>query len=145
LRFTLAVVLVRKVQAVNRSVIQVNQAVTQGLGYEGDGDFSWSKLVIGRRHGAARGLIKPSAKCPLLAARWIAKISEHVNVFIKCPKCGHQNRMDGITALRADLAMFRGSEDPVRCKQCQADMDTMTAYCGEQVGSEITRREDPRF
>jgi hypothetical protein len=67
-----------------------------------------------------------------------------VNVFIRCPKCGNQNRIDDIRPRRVDLAVFRGSEDTVRCKKCQADMDTMTAYCGEQVGSEIVRHEDPK-
>ena len=49
-----------------------------------------------------------------------------------------------VTANKVDLAMFRGSEDLIRCKNCQADMDTMTAYRGERVGSEIVRREDPK-
>ena len=53
--------------------------------------------------------------------------------------------MGGIPGRRVDLAIFRGSKDPVRCKNCQADMDTMTAYCGERVGGEIERREDPKF
>ncbi|MCU1338918.1 MAG: hypothetical protein JWO19_4499 [Bryobacterales bacterium] len=26
---------------------------------------------------------------------------------------------------------------------CQADMDTMTAFCGEYVGSEVVRHDDP--
>jgi len=77
--------------------------------------------------------------------RWIARKADHVNVFIECPKCGNQNRIDDVALNGFDLAMFRGSEDPIRCKACQADMDTMTAYCGEQVGSEIVRREDPKF
>jgi hypothetical protein len=67
-----------------------------------------------------------------------------VNVFIKCPKCGHQNKIPGIGPSRIDLAMLRGSEDPVRCNKCHADMDTMTAYCGERIGSEIMRLEDPK-
>ena len=71
-------------------------------------------------------------------------MDDHMNVFIECRKCGNQNRIDGIALNRADLALFRGSEDPIRCKVCQADMDTMTAYCGEQVGSEIVRHEDPK-
>jgi hypothetical protein len=69
----------------------------------------------------------------------------HVNVFIQCPKCGHQNCIDSVNPRRIDLAMFRGSEDPVKCTKCQADMDAMTAYCGERVGSEIVRLEDPKF
>lgn len=51
--------------------------------------------------------------------------------------------MEDIPARRVELAMLRGSEDPVRCRNCHADMDTMTAYCGERVGSEIVRRKDP--
>ena len=77
--------------------------------------------------------------------RRITRKADHVNVFIECPRCGNQNRIDGVALNRVDLAMFRGSEDPIRCKACQADMDTMTAYCGEQVGSEIVRRADPKF
>jgi Zn ribbon nucleic-acid-binding protein len=68
-----------------------------------------------------------------------------VNVFIECRNCGHQNRIDDIPVRRADLAVFRGSEDPAKCRNCQSAMDTMTAYCGEQVGSEINRREDPKL
>jgi hypothetical protein len=41
--------------------------------------------------------------------------------------------------------MFRGSEDPIKCKNCQADMDTMMAYCGERNGPEIVRQDDPKF
>ena len=66
-----------------------------------------------------------------------------MNVFIECPKCGYQNCIDGVAPQRVDLALFRGSEDPIKCKTCQADMDTMTAYCGERVGSEIVRHKDP--
>jgi hypothetical protein len=68
-----------------------------------------------------------------------------VHVFIKCHKCGYQNCIDDIGVHRVDLALFRGSEDPVKCRNCQADMDAITAYCGEQVGSEIVRREDPKY
>jgi ribosomal protein S27E len=67
-----------------------------------------------------------------------------MTVFIKCRKCEHVNRFYGINDTRADLAMFRGSEFPVKCKQCGADMDTMTAFCGEMVGSEMVRRDDPK-
>ena len=66
-------------------------------------------------------------------------------IFIKCPRCEHQNCIEGIVPRRVDLALFRGSEEPVKCQVCQADMDTMTAYCGERVGSEIMRREDPTY
>ena len=67
-----------------------------------------------------------------------------MNVFIKCLKCGHQNRIEGLALNRVDLALFRGSEDPIRCKVCQADMDTMTAYCGERIDSGIEKRPDPK-
>jgi uncharacterized Zn finger protein len=67
-----------------------------------------------------------------------------VNVFINCSGCSNRNCFDEIALTRADLAMFRGSEEPVRCKKCGAAMDTMTAYCGERVGLEIMRREDPK-
>jgi hypothetical protein len=75
----------------------------------------------------------------------IAKIFFPVNVFIKCRNCGQQNCMNDIPVRRADLAVFRGSEDSVKCRNCQAEMDTVTAYCGEQVGSEIDRRDDPKL
>ena len=68
-----------------------------------------------------------------------------MNVFIKCHKCDHQNCIDGIAPRRIDLAVFRGSEHPIKCQKCQADMDAMTAYCGERVGSEIVRHEDPKY
>lgn len=66
------------------------------------------------------------------------------SVFIKCRSCGAHNCFD-VPSCRVDLAMFRGSEDPIKCKDCHADMDTMLAFCGEQIGSEIVRREDPRW
>ena len=68
-----------------------------------------------------------------------------VNVFLNCRRCGHPNRIDGIPANRTALALFRGSEDPVKCKSCGAGMDTMLAYLGELVGSEIVRRDDPKY
>jgi len=68
-----------------------------------------------------------------------------MNVFINCPWCGHQNCIDVVPPYRVDLALFRGSEHPVKCTECQADMDTMKAYCGERVGSEIVRRDDPTY
>ena len=67
-----------------------------------------------------------------------------MNVFIKCPECGHPNCLDEIRPTRTELAILRGSEEPIRCKNCQADMDTMTAFCGERVGSEVVRRDDPK-
>jgi hypothetical protein len=67
-----------------------------------------------------------------------------VNVFIECPTCGYENHINGVAPNRVDLAVLRGSEGPVTCNKCQADMDTMTAYCGERVGPEIVRREDPK-
>jgi hypothetical protein len=75
----------------------------------------------------------------------LAKISTDVCVFIQCPSCGHQNRIDGVPPTRVDLAMLRGSEDTIKCKQCYTDMDTMRAYVGEPVGEEIERREDPTY
>jgi hypothetical protein len=68
-----------------------------------------------------------------------------MNVFIKCPKCGVQNCIEGIRPRRVDLALFRGSEELVKCTNCHADMETMKAYCGERVGSEIVRRDDPKY
>jgi hypothetical protein len=70
---------------------------------------------------------------------------EDLQVFIRCRTCGLCNRFEEIPARRVDLALFRGSEDPVvKCKGCQADMNTTTAFCGEQVGSEVLRRMDPK-
>jgi DNA-directed RNA polymerase subunit RPC12/RpoP len=68
-----------------------------------------------------------------------------MNVFIKCPKCGHQSCLDEIHPNRTGLAMLRGSEEPIRCRNCHANMDTMGAFVGEQVGSEIVRRDDPKW
>src|SRR6202049_2256813 len=36
-----------------------------------------------------------------------------------------------------------GSEHPIRCRKCQADMNTITAFCGELVGQEIVGHPDP--
>ena len=66
-----------------------------------------------------------------------------MHVFIKCPNCEHNNCIPEIAATRVDLAMFRGSEYRVECGNCQAVMDTMTAYCGEQLGAKIVRVKDP--
>jgi hypothetical protein len=66
-----------------------------------------------------------------------------VKVFITCPKCGHPNWIEEFSANRVSLAILRGIESPIKCKECGALMDTLTAYCGEQVGAEIVRREDP--
>ena len=68
-----------------------------------------------------------------------------MHLFIKCPSCEHQNRIEGVAPKRTDLAMLRGSEDKIKCKQCHVNMDTMRAYRGEQVGEEIVRREDPQY
>jgi hypothetical protein len=68
-----------------------------------------------------------------------------VNVFLECRKCGHQHCIDGVPPRRVDLALFRGSEHPMPCAACKADMDTMNAYCRERVGSKIIRREDPKY
>jgi hypothetical protein len=67
-----------------------------------------------------------------------------VNIFIKCPECGHLNCLDKIPVSRTELAILRGSETPIRCKSCGAGMDTMTAFVGEGVGAEIVRRGDPK-
>jgi hypothetical protein len=66
-----------------------------------------------------------------------------ISVFIRCRACDTQNCFEEIAPHRVDLAMFRGSENPVKCKGCHADMDTMLAFCGERVGSEIVRCSDP--
>jgi len=66
-----------------------------------------------------------------------------ISVFIRCRTCGSQNCFADIPARRSDLAMFRGLENPVKCKACHADMDTMLAFCGERVGLDIERRPDP--
>ena len=65
------------------------------------------------------------------------------SVFIECRSCGIDNCFD-IPCCRVELAIFRGSEDPIKCRGCHADMDTMLAYCGERVGPEIVRREGPK-
>ena len=72
-------------------------------------------------------------------------MSGWMNIFLKCRKCGHQHCRDGGPARRIDLALFRGSEHPMKCENCGADMDTMRAYCGERIGSEIIRHEDPKY
>jgi hypothetical protein len=66
-----------------------------------------------------------------------------LSVFIRCRKCGTPNRFESVRARRTDLALFRGSENPEKCKGCGADMDTIGAFCGERVGVEIVRRPDP--
>ena len=67
-----------------------------------------------------------------------------MEIFVRCPECAHQNHFPEIPVKWVDLAMFRGSEHPVKCKKCGAAMDTMTAYVGERSGSEIVRVEDPK-
>ena len=67
-----------------------------------------------------------------------------MEIFIKCPKCKLVSCVDGVLAVREDLAMFRGSEHPIKCKGCQADIDTMTAFCGERTAAGVERREDPK-
>ena len=67
-----------------------------------------------------------------------------MNVFIKCPTCLHENCFEEIPASRSDLAMFRGSEEPIKCRSCGANLDTMRAYIGERAGAYILRREDPK-
>jgi hypothetical protein len=66
-----------------------------------------------------------------------------VSVFLRCRKCGMQNCFADIPATRVDLAMFRGSEEWVKCRGCGSDMDTMGAFVGERVGGAITRLPDP--
>jgi hypothetical protein len=66
------------------------------------------------------------------------------HVFIKWHKCGHRNCIPEIAVTRADLAMFRGWEDSIKCSECQAAMDTITAYCEEQAGPKIVRLKDPQ-
>lgn len=72
-------------------------------------------------------------------------LSVIVRVFIKCPKCGKYNCIREVMPQRVELALFRGSEDPVKCISCGAEMDTMTAFCGmqESSGSEVVRHQDP--
>ena len=53
--------------------------------------------------------------------------------------------MDEIPVTRVALAVFRGSEEPAKCRHCGAAMDTMLAYCGEPVDAKTVRREDPKF
>jgi hypothetical protein len=67
-----------------------------------------------------------------------------VKVFIECPKCEHQNRIEDLPVNWLDLALFRGSEEHVQCANCKAHMDTMTAYCGERIDSRIEKRPDPK-
>ena len=80
----------------------------------------------------------------LMTAPRLARIITCFHVFINCPRCGHHNEIAGIPPKRVDLAMLRGSEDKIKCKKCHADVDTMRAYRGEQIGEEIVRREDPQ-
>jgi hypothetical protein len=74
----------------------------------------------------------------------LLKCQNPMEVFIKCRKCGQHNRVDGVPPNRVDLAILRGSEEPIKCRSCHSEMDTLTAFLGEQVGSEIMRREDPK-
>jgi hypothetical protein len=64
-------------------------------------------------------------------------------VFIRCRKCGTPNQFENIPVRRVDLALFRGSDHPVKCKGCHDDMDPMGAFVGERAGAEIVRRPDP--
>ena len=67
-----------------------------------------------------------------------------VYVYLKCHRCSEVHRMDDVPPTRVDLALFRGSEETIKCKSCQAEMDTMLAFCGEQIGSEVWWRDDPK-
>jgi hypothetical protein len=79
-----------------------------------------------------------------VAAAGKAGSSSSYKVYIRCRKCGTPNCFEEIPPTRVDLALFRGSENPIiKCRCCHADMDTMIAFCGEQVGSEIVHRHDP--
>jgi hypothetical protein len=69
--------------------------------------------------------------------------STAASVFLKCRRCGTQNRIDGIPATRVDLARFRGSEERVKCRGCGAQMDTIGAYCAARIHGEIEPRPDP--
>jgi hypothetical protein len=67
-------------------------------------------------------------------------------VYIRCPKCDTPNCFKEIPPRRVDLAIFRGSENPIiKCCACEADMDTMTAFRGEKVGTEVVHRRDPTY
>ena len=95
-----------------------------------------------------RPLIKPEPRKdrPMdkkLARSTLAQNALPFSVFIQCRTCGSENCFADIPARRNDLAMFRGLENPVTCKGCHADMDTMLAFCGERVGIDIERRPDP--
>lgn len=48
-----------------------------------------------------------------------------MKVFLGCRKRGHQHCIDGVPPGRVALPLFRGSEHPMKCEKCQADMDTM--------------------
>jgi hypothetical protein len=67
-----------------------------------------------------------------------------INVYVQCRMCGIRNCFKEIPPRRTDLAIFRGSENPIiKCESCHADMDVMTAFCGERVGSEVLHRHEP--
>lgn len=66
-----------------------------------------------------------------------------LKIFIKCSRCGYHTSFPAIPIAKVDLAMFRGSENPTKCKNCETNLDTLAAFCGKQVGSEIVRLEDP--
>jgi hypothetical protein len=68
-----------------------------------------------------------------------------VSIFLKCRKCGPQNCFTDVPVTRVDLAMFRGSEERVKCRGCGASVDTMGAYVGARAGGEIARRPDPEY
>jgi hypothetical protein len=68
-----------------------------------------------------------------------------ISVFLKCQKCRTQNCFADVPVTRADLTMFRGSEERVKCRGCGAIMDTMGSYVGARAGGEIVRRPDPEY
>jgi hypothetical protein len=51
-------------------------------------------------------------------------------------RCGLHNRVDGVPPKRSDLAFLRSSEESSKCRNCEAEMDTMTAFVGERVGKD---------
>jgi hypothetical protein len=75
-----------------------------------------------------------------------AVFAPSVKIYITCRKCGTHNCFEDIPASRVELALFRGSEDRiVKCRACRGAMDTVTAFCGENFGSEIVHRQDPKY
>ena len=72
-------------------------------------------------------------------AHCLGHLSICLRVFIKCPKCGKYNCIREVMPQRIGLALFHGSEDPVKCLFCGAAMDALTAFCGLPVQAEDNR------